>query len=122
MYVAVGRKFCIALTGLLVWPTYASADTWRCDAARLIVCNEGQCQEAPPSVWLIVDFDRKTYSRCDSKGCDQYQMMALPSGIFVNVVYNPSSIFKATADGSEYVEVTTLGLATYSQSGTCKVP
>jgi hypothetical protein len=70
---------------------------------------------------LIVDFDRKTYSRCESKGCDDYQMVAIPSGIFVNVVYNPSSIFKATADGHQYVEVATLGLVTFSQFGTCRV-
>ena len=114
-------KLCLALLGLLCWTTCASADTWRCDAAKLIVCNDGRCQEAPSLVWLIVDFDRKTYSRCDSKSCDPYQMVAMPSGIFVYVVYHPGSIFKATADGRGYVDVATLGLATYSQFGTCKV-
>jgi len=69
----------------------------------------------------MLDFDRKTYSRCDNKGCDQYPMVAVPSGAFLNVVYNPSAIFKATADGSAYVEVATLGLVTYSQFGTCRV-
>ena len=68
----------------------------------------------------MLDFDRKTYSRCDSKGCNQYPMLVAPAGAFVSAVYNPSAIFKATADGSEYVEVATLGLTTYSQWGRCR--
>jgi hypothetical protein len=117
----MGRNACLAIAVSLCWPAPASADIWRCEASTVVVCDRAQCQENKPSVWLMVDFDRKTYSRCDSKSCDQYQMMAVPSGIFVNVVYNPSSIFKATADGSEYIEVATSGLATYSQFGTCRV-
>jgi hypothetical protein len=118
--VAMGRNVLLTIAALLCWPTSASADVWRCEAFRVVVCDRTECQQSKPSVWLMLDFERQTYTRCDNKGCDQYQMTTVPSGMFVNVVYNSSSIFKATVDGSNYIEVATLGLTTYLQFRTCR--
>ena len=102
------------------WASPALAATWQCVPDSEIVCSAGACQSVQPTTRSLVDFDSSAYSRCDSKSCDRYPMVSAKSGIFVSVQFAPGTLFKATADGSAYVEVVTLGVQTYSYFGRCQ--
>ena len=102
-------------------PSSALAETWRCDATRAVTCADGACNPGNPTIWLLVDFDAATYSRCDDKGCDLYPLNAMVSGVFINASYNPGAFFKALQDASQFIEVVTQQLQTITYFGACRI-
>lgn len=96
------------------------APRWRCQPTVRFDCSLKGCTEAKPTVWLNVDFSARRYERCDSKGCDEHQMTHSASGIFTVVsVGGGSTLFKVVNDGSEFMEVASLGTAAYTSFGRC---
>jgi hypothetical protein len=64
----------------------ASADEFRCEVTEKYVCEaRAACKPAPRSVWNAIDMNRKTFARCDTRGCDTYDARFSPSGSFINI-------------------------------------
>ena len=95
---------------------------WRCHPTpRSFHCSKDGCNEVPDTVWFNLDFASLKYERCDMKGCDGYPMTSSTSGIYtiISLPSNSGAFLKAVNDGSEFVEVTTLGTATWNYFGQC---
>jgi hypothetical protein len=92
---------------------------WRCTPSTHFVCDASHCKNAQPIIWIELDFSKKQYRRCDQKGCDSYAMESSTAGIFTSVFINIGTLFKARNDGSDFVEVATLGTTTYNYFGKC---
>jgi hypothetical protein len=97
----------------------------RCTATKKIVCENGECKDAPPTVFFLLgrQGDRNTYSRCDQQGCDTYDAMIKKAGLFENwqLVEPQGVIFKRTlSDDQSFVVVATLGLQVYVSFGQCE--
>lgn len=95
------------------------APLWRCEISTKYVCTSVGCALVKPTVWINLDFGRRVYERCDSKRCDAYDMTFTQSGIFTLVSPNQGTFLKAVNDGSEFVEVASLGVQTYNGFGQC---
>jgi len=94
---------------------------WQCSPATKFQCKKEGCEAIQPTVWVTLDFQTSSYSRCDRKGCDRYEMQESVSGIytFVSLVDRQGTLFKVVNDGSEFVEVITLGTTLMSSYGSC---
>ncbi len=96
------------------------ASKWRCEAAVKFSCSMKGCGEVGVTVWVNLDFRAQQYQRCDSKGCDTYQMIHSGSGIYTIIEPNNSGTFmKVVNDGSEFMEVATLGTSSFTSLGRC---
>ena len=101
--------------------------SWRCTPARLDGCGESSCESkavglADDAVYVLLDFSSERYSRCDSKGCDEYPLDVSVGGIFTTISLpgRPGTFLKALNDGSQYIEVLTSSLAVIRYSGACR--
>ncbi|MDO8581173.1 MAG: hypothetical protein Q7S13_06810 [Candidatus Omnitrophota bacterium] len=98
-----------------------------CFPAKKLLCNSSGCETVEPKIFNLITADSAnpalipSLSRCDSKGCDQYDARFEPSGLFVNVQpLNPNGMmFKASLSDLKYVEVVTIGLDTHISYGYC---
>ena len=109
----------IIASAAFVWP--AMATSIRCDISTKYACNRDGCTPNARTVWNLVDVDRSQYSRCDGKGCDEFQMVQSASGIFVNIdVPGRGVLAKMSRDGSLFVEVTTLADNVLVSFGACR--
>ena len=98
-----------------------SAAPMRCDITKKFACNPGGCRETKGTIWNLVDFKAQRFSRCDKKGCDHYTISRSESGIYVNITVPDRAMFaKMSRDGSEYVEVVSLGTNVLVSYGSCK--
>jgi hypothetical protein len=101
--------------------------SWRCTPTRLDGCGESSCESkavtpADDAVYVLLDFSTKRYSRCDSKGCDEYSLDVSVGGIFttIDLPGRSGTFLKALNDGSQYIEVVTASLAVIRYSGACR--
>jgi hypothetical protein len=86
----------------------------------MFVCNLEECTTEKASVSVHLDFGANSYSRCDTKGCDVYEMLVAPSGLFTNIILpRNSTLFKAENTGAEYFEVVTTWMVTMKNVGSC---
>ena len=93
---------------------------WRCEIATQYVCSAKGCDQNPPSVWINLDFTARRYERCDSRGCDAYPMQSYTSGIYTSIsLAQPGTFLKVVNDGSEFVEVASMGNVTFNSFGRC---
>lgn len=92
---------------------------WLCDISAQFSCDKGECKKVRPAVWISIDFSTKKYQRCDTKGCDSRPLATSTSGIYTNIFFAPGTFFKAVNDGSEFVEVVSLGTAILNGFGKC---
>lgn len=97
----------------------------RCTATKKIVCEDGECKEAAPTVFFLLGSqgDKKTYSRCDQQGCDTYDATVEEAGKYENwqLAEPQGIIFKRTlSDDQSFLEVATLGLQVYVSFGQCE--
>jgi invasion protein IalB len=95
---------------------------WRCDVHSRVICAGGVCETvAVAPSWILFDFAAATYSRCDPKGCDAYQFVAIADNMFTSL-YVPGRpvMFKAINDGSHFTEVALLGLSIFNSFGVCR--
>jgi hypothetical protein len=94
---------CAAIIGLIALsPGAASAQVLRCEVRQKFVCEEAGCRIISANTWAFVDPQKKTYARCDVRGCDTYEARIYQSGAFLNIeVPGRSSMAKiATQDAS----------------------
>ena len=57
----------------------------RCDADAKFSCSPAGCETAAPGATARIDPERRVYSRCDARGCDEYDALISRSGDYVNV-------------------------------------
>lgn len=108
---------CIAL--VITMPVRAAAV--RCEISKKFACSSSGCRDNVTTVWNLVDIKTNRFSRCDRKGCDHYPMTVTRSGLFINIDIPGRAMFaKMAADGSEFVEVVSLGTDVLVSYGSCK--
>ncbi|CAN7198061.1 hypothetical protein [Ensifer adhaerens] len=103
--------------------TGAHAQTLRCDISSKHVCEASPgCQSAKLAVFNRIDLQMRTFSRCDSKGCDKYDAVFSASGAFLNIAV-PEKGLMAKLDMTEgrFSEVVTLAGQVYVSFGSCTV-
>jgi hypothetical protein len=90
----------------------AMAET-TCTITEKLQCAQGQgCQSVKNTIIVRIDMERQVYSRCDAKGCDDFQAQFSNSGIFTNIAVPANGLLaRLTTDGSSFTEVATLGTA-----------
>ena len=93
----------------------------RCEIRAKYACSPLGCQESTITVWNLIDLDALRFSRCDQKGCDHYTITTSVSGIFMNIeVPGHGMLARMSHDGSQYVEVVTLGTDVLVSYGSCR--
>jgi hypothetical protein len=99
----------------------AMAET-TCTITEKTQCAQGQgCQPVANTIIIRINPEQQVYSRCDAKGCDDYQAQFTVSGAFINIAVPANGLLaKLTADGSSFTEVATLGTAVLLSYGTCR--
>jgi hypothetical protein len=111
----------VALIAILVIATPAVAIEVKCEIASKYACSRSGCQENQITVWNIIDAQAGRFSRCDRKGCDHLEAGFSESGIYVNIWMPKKAMFaKLSLDGSDYVEVVSLGTNVLVSYGECK--
>ena len=102
---------------------YKTVDAWKklqCTPKTRLDCVGTNCTQSKPIVYLILDRSNKTFSRCDTKGCDSYDANFGSGGIFTNIQpRNPSGMMIKVLGNREYIEMVTIGLSTVFQDGRC---
>ena len=105
-------------------PFAARSNVWTCRPIARYVCGTDGCDSAPALVSVKLDFAagrHGTYARCDSKGCDTYDIDRTSwGGVFSHVTVTPGLLFKVENDGSAYTEVATAGLVSHVNHGRCE--
>ncbi len=100
-----------------------TVDAWQklqCTPKTRLDCDGTNCTQSQPVVYLILDRQNKTFSRCDTKGCDAYDAIFGSSGIYTNIQpRNPSGMMIKVLGNREYIEMATIGLSTVFQNGSC---
>lgn len=91
-----------------------------CEIHSKFSCSTARCDSVASSVANRIDLERGTYSRCDSRGCDDYNAVISRSGDFLNIALPEHGMLAkvSTIDGG-FLEVVTVGLSTLISSGTC---
>ncbi len=95
------------------------ASKWRCDAAAKFHCSTEGCRTVPPTVWINIDFSTLRYERCDSKGCNGYQMRHSPAGIYTVLSPITGAFLKVRNDGKDFLEVASLETTAFVAFGQC---
>ena len=93
----------------------------RCDVKQKFLCNQTGCQSTAPTIFSRIDTDQRTYSRCDQKGCDDYQAAISRSGDFMLIALPERGLLaKVSLSNGGFLEVATLGLDAYVSYGQCR--
>ena len=92
-----------------------------CTVTHKYACGDKGCTSGDPTIVIRIDFDRSIYSRCDAKGCDDFDAVITRSGIFVNVALpNRGAMAKLSEDGSNFTEVVTVMTTPVISLGYCR--
>jgi hypothetical protein len=84
-------------------------------------CDPTGCKQIKTTIWNLIDLESGRYSRCDNKGCDHYKISEKKSGIYLNIKLQGKATFaKMNSDGSNFIEVATLGVVALVSHGSCK--
>jgi hypothetical protein len=112
----------VTVTLLVVMSSIAArAEPMRCEIASKFSCSPAGCTTNKPSVFNIIDIELGKFSRCDANGCDEYSANFSRSGAYIIVdVPGRGTMAKLSADGTEYVEVATLGTTVLVSFGACR--
>lgn len=101
--------------------TTPHAQEIKCKVTAKYVCESGGCKSLPAKVWNIIDQVKRTYARCDSAGCDNYDAQITQSDAFINIEIPARGVIaKMALDGSTFHEVATLMHVVYVSFGSCK--
>jgi hypothetical protein len=94
--------------------TCTITEKWQCAPNQV-------CQQLENTLVIRIDLDRQIYSRCDAKGCDDFQADFSNSGIFINIAMPANGLLaKLTKDGSNFTEVATLESIAFVSFGSCR--
>lgn len=111
----------LGLVAIVCSATASFAQPVRCDITAKFACSSTGCQPNRLGVFNRIDLDRRKFSRCDSRGCDDYDAVIQRSGEFILIDVPGRGIFaKLSTDGSEFVEVTSLGTSILASFGSCR--
>jgi hypothetical protein len=100
----------------------AFAEVLRCDVSAKFACGPSGCEPNRLGVHNIVDLEAKKFARCDSKGCDSYDAVIQRSGVYITVDVPGRGMFaKVSSDGSQFVEVVSLGTSVFASFGSCRI-
>lgn len=92
----------------------------KCSPTSKVFCDRTSCTSDTPSVWVILDRRAKTFSRCDTKGCDTYDGQFESAGAFTNIQSkNPMGEMIKVLGDRKYIEIATLNLGLFISSGVC---
>jgi hypothetical protein len=92
----------------------------KCDIRQKFLCEESGCSTTPAKVWNLVDTSNKTYSRCDSMGCDKYPAQFSVSGVFINIdVPGRGLTAKMSTDALSFHEIAAQVHSIYVSFGSC---
>ena len=92
-----------------------------CTIRQKYSCEAAGCKTVSPAVWNVIDQAKKTYARCDPRGCDTYDAQFKVSGDFTNIeVPGRGMLAKIGANGGAFVEVVTIGSSVLTSFGTCR--
>lgn len=117
------RKINAAFEQININEDIQTVDAWqklKCTPKTRLDCDGTNCTQSQPVVHLILDRQNKTYSRCDTKGCDKYDASFGSGGIYTNIqASNPNGGIIKVLGNRQYIEIATLGLGSVFQSGSC---
>ncbi len=114
--------FCIAFAAMLTVRSLASAQQMRCEITSKFACLPSGCVPEKLGMYNLIDLERRTISRCDRKGCDKYAANVTRLGMFIVVdVPGRGTFAKLSIDGSQYVEIATLGTGVLVSFGACSL-
>ena len=127
---AIQRKVSRRIVGGLAGPmllaigifagSAAYAASERCELTKKFVCSPAGCETVEPTIFNLLDFATRQFSRCDDAGCDHYPMTSSVSGIYINIdVPGRGTFAKLSIDRSEYLEVATLATIVFVSFGSC---
>jgi hypothetical protein len=108
----------ITASGLLTSATGLAAPMV-CSVTEKHHCQAGStCQWMENNVSVRIDFDRRSYSRCDANGCDSFNAQFSQADGFHHI--NLANVLaKASLADSTFVEIAAFGLKTYVSFGKC---
>ena len=111
----------IVLASLFAVP--AGAEIIICEISEKHYCGLGKgCQTIAATVWSVIDTTRKTYSRCDSAGCEEHDARFSTPGAYVTIdLPGTGTIAKMSIVDGDFLEVATLTTTAYVSFGTCRV-
>ncbi len=114
------RLVAIALAALVA--TAAEAKVFECVISEKYVCDSSRgCGQVHHDIVVKLDLTRQTYSRCDSKGCDTFDVRLSESGAFAVIdVPGRGMVAKFSNDGSDFMEVATIETQALISFGSCK--
>jgi len=97
------------------------APMWRCDVSKRYHCSAEKCDHFPlNSARVSLDFTYKIYERCDSSGCLTEPMDHFAAGIYTVVnVSRSTNLVNILNDGSEFVDIVTVGSSVLMGFGRC---
>jgi len=70
--------------------------------------------------YVLIDTDRKTYSRCDGRGCESYQASFTTSGAFTNIDVPGRGMMAKLGADLAFAEVVSIGLVLIVSHGKCQ--
>jgi hypothetical protein len=98
----------------------APAQSKDCVVATALVCDTGICKTMPNSILIKVDARKKSVSRCDEKGCDEFRVEIFQSGEMSNLSNGPQGYLLKLSDVDQsFVEVATLTTVVFLKFGRC---
>lgn len=96
----------------------------KCIPKTSFVCTKRECLKRNMSVWLILDKNKGTVSRCEGgkETCYTYEASFVQSGVNINIQGKEpiGSMVKVLGD-NRYKEIATIGLDAYVSNGECEV-
>lgn len=98
-----------------------SVARWKCTPQKTMECSLLGCEEGKPTIWIVIDRDRKTYSRCDATGCEAYGADVTQSGIFtIYELRGRATFLKMSNTFGHFVDVATSGVSAFINGGRCE--
>src|SRR5262249_14163271 len=111
----------VLLITLVLIPTATLGQTITCKVSTNFSCEAAGCAPAHLGTWRVIDLSKKTYSRCDLRGCDEYDAQFALSGEFVVIdVPGRGLTAKLAADRTTFLEVVTFGSMALVSFGSCE--
>ncbi len=110
----------ISLAALAAMPT--EAKVFECVISEKYVCDSGRgCGQVHNDIVVKLDLTRQTYSRCDPKRCDIFDVRFTEAGAYAVIdVPGRGMLAKFSNDGSDFVEVATIESQAVISFGSCK--
>ena len=102
-----------------------AAQEFTCHPAEKHLCSPGKgCQRSVISVFAKFSATRPgraNYSRCDQRGCDQYDASTYSSGVFLIIELPGKATFAKIGPDGAWTEVVSLGNDVIIAQGRCAV-